>query len=182
MRLLPSTLNHTRNASTLTNRQNESAPFPALRRRGQRTTPPPPVTRFIIDHSVWARLGTSPAVVRAFRDIVEAHSPASIWVCPPTVTEIGFSARNGSEHDSVWTALSAFRDCPRPPTSHDALVIQNRLWHAALVRAVGAIDTVIAAYALANDATVLHYDSDFEHVATVMPQFRHEWIVPRGTL
>lgn len=141
-----------------------------------------PVRRFIVDHSVWARLGTAPAVAAAFRALVDAHSPASIWVCPPTATEIGFSARNATEHDIVSEGLAAFLDCPHAPTSHDALEIQNRLWRAGLVRSVGAFDTVIAAYAITNDASVLHYDSDFEHIATVMPGFSHEWIVPRGTL
>ncbi|WP_373866146.1 PIN domain-containing protein [Cryobacterium levicorallinum] len=131
---------------------------------------------------MWARLGTSPSLVAALRKVVELHSPASIWVCAPTAIEIGFSARNGPEHDSAWTPLSAFSDCPRAPTIDESLVIQNRLWHAALVRSVGEVDTLIAAYALINDATVLHYDSDFEYVARVMPRFRHEWIVPRGTV
>ena len=37
---------------------------------------------------------------------------------------------------------------------------------------------MIAEYALANDATVLHYGSDFERVAVAMPNYKHEWIVP----
>ncbi|WP_370449345.1 hypothetical protein [Cryobacterium sp. TMT1-2-2] len=49
------------------------------------------------------------------------------------------------------------------------------------MRPVGAGDTLIAACALINDATVVHYDSDFESVSKVITQFRHEWIVPRST-
>jgi predicted nucleic acid-binding protein len=62
------------------------------------------------------------------------------------------------------------------------LEIQNRLWTSGRLRAVGAMDTLIAAYALHNDATVLHYDRDFEHIAVVTPEFRHEWIVARGSV
>ena len=138
--------------------------------------------RFLVDHSVWARLGTAPSVFAAFRGILNTYSPTAIWVCPPTAIEIGSSARSGGEHTAVSSHLSAFLDCPLAPTSADSLAIQNHLWNVGLVRSVGAIDTVIAAYAVANDATVLHYDSDFEHVARVTPGFKHQWIVPRGTV
>ena len=80
------------------------------------------------------------------------------------------------------TELAAFPECVRTPTPHAALKIQNALWVAGRVRAAGTIDTLIAAYALANDATVLHFDSDFDHIATVIPAFRHQWIVPRGSI
>jgi hypothetical protein len=34
----------------------------------------------------------------------------------------------------------------------------------------------------ANYATVLHYDSDLEHVARVNASFVHRYIVPRGSI
>lgn len=62
------------------------------------------------------------------------------------------------------------------------LAIQNALFNGGLLRAVGAVDTVIAAYAITNDAVVLHYDGDYEHVARVRDDFRQLWIAPRGAL
>jgi predicted nucleic acid-binding protein len=59
---------------------------------------------------------------------------------------------------------------------------QNALWNRGLLRAAGAMDTLIAAYAIRNKATLLHYDRDFDHIASPTPDFRHEWIVPRGSL
>jgi predicted nucleic acid-binding protein len=56
------------------------------------------------------------------------------------------------------------------------------LWNGGLLRSIGAIDTVIAAYAIRNDATVFHYDRDFERVASAAPGFRLAWAVPRGTV
>jgi len=137
--------------------------------------------RILIDNSVWARLGTTPGVRTALAALVNAYSPSRIMICPPSVAEFGFSARSGAEHAQVVTHLAAFTDCPIAPTSFDVLDIQNRLWNGGFVRGVGAVDTVIAAYALRNDAAVLHYDRDFEHVAAVTPGFRHEWVIPRGT-
>lgn len=50
-----------------------------------------------------------------------------------------------------------------------------------LHRAAGAFDLLTAAVAEHHRATVLHYDTDFEHIASVTGQ-RHQWISPRGSL
>jgi len=36
--------------------------------------------------------------------------------------------------------------------------------------------------AILHGAVVLHYDSDFDHIAEVADDFRHEWVVPCGTV
>lgn len=114
--------------------------------------------------------------------LLAAHSPWAILVCPPVVAEVGFSARSGKDHDAVRRFLAEFSDCETHPSSGLVLDIQNALFMGGLVRAVGAVDTVIAAYAVANRATVLHYDHDFEHVERVRDDFQHAWVAPRGTL
>ena len=141
----------------------------------------PEPERFIVDNSVWARLSTSADVRASLVALVNLHSPSAIMICPPVAAEVGFSARTGSDHDQVMKRLAAFPECPRVPTSADVLDLQNRLWNGGLLRSVCAIDTVIAAYGIVNDATILHYDSDFEHVASVTPGFRHAWVVPHGS-
>lgn len=110
------------------------------------------------------------------------HSPWAILTCPPVVAEVGFSARNGADHDAVRRHLAQFPECETHPSTDLVLDIQNALFHGGLFRAVGAIDTLIAAYAVANDATVVHYDSDFEHVAAVNDDFRHLWVAERGSI
>lgn len=137
--------------------------------------------RLLVDNSVWQRV-RQPAVRTELDRLRTRHGAQSVLVCPPIAAEVGFSARNGPDHDAVAAALAAFDDCAVHPTSADVLDVQNALFHGGLVRAVGALDTVIAAYALANDATVLHYDRDFEHVARVRPALEHRWIAPPGTL
>jgi len=138
--------------------------------------------RFIVDNSVWQRLSHQEPVRDRFTRLIESTSPAMIMVCPPVVAEVGFSARNGGDHDRLRQALAQFAECPVHPTTAITLGIQNALLTNGFFRAVGALDTVIAAYALANDAAVLHYDRDFELIAKVVPSFRHEWIVARGAL
>jgi predicted nucleic acid-binding protein len=48
-------------------------------------------------------------------------------------------------------------------------------------RAAGVIDLLTAAVAEHHGAVILHYDSDFEHIAATTGQ-QHQWIVPRGSL
>ena len=110
------------------------------------------------------------------------RSPWAFLICPPVAAEVGFGARNAGDHAAVRSSLATFPDCERHPTTAEVLEIQTSLIDAGLFRAVGALDTVIAAYALVNEATVLHYDRDFEHVATVTPDFAQRWIAPPGTL
>jgi predicted nucleic acid-binding protein len=140
---------------------------------------PPP---FIVDNSVWGRLPTKPDVRRAFEALIGTHRPSSILVCPPVVAEYGFSARTADEHRAIANALTAFAECQIAPDSPLTLDVQFRVWRAGLVRGAGALDTVIAAYALANDATVVHYDRDFEIIARAVPDLKHRWIVPRGSV
>jgi predicted nucleic acid-binding protein len=139
-------------------------------------------SRFLIDNSVWGRLSTDPSVVTALKSIVNLARPDNVLVCPPIVVEVGFSARTGRDHSVLMKQLTAFAQCAEHPTTDEAMLIQNRLWNGGLLRSAGAMDTLIAAFAIKNDATLLHYDSDFEHIAAVMPAFRHQWIVPRGSL
>lgn len=145
------------------------------------TERPPVAARFLIDNSVWQRQ-RQPAVHDATARLMAAHPPWSILTCPPVVAEVGFSARSGTDHDTVRQSLTEFPECETHPSVALVLDIQNAIFYGGLVRAVGATDTVIAAYAVANDATVVHYDGDFEHVAHVWPGFRHAWIAPRGSL
>jgi len=46
-------------------------------------------------------------------------------------------------------------------------------------RAAGVIDLLTAAVAEYHGAVILHYDADFEHIASVTGQ-AHKWIVPQG--
>ena len=137
--------------------------------------------RLLIDNSVWARL-TDPTVSDALKQALDAANPDEVLICPPIAAEIGFSAQTTSGHRSLMEQLALFSDCPVHPTAQEVLALQNALWSAGLLRAAGATDTVIAAYAIANDATLLHYDRDFEHIAAVAPRFSQQWIVPRGSL
>jgi predicted nucleic acid-binding protein len=121
-------------------------------------------------------------VVEELKKIVELVSPADLLVCPPVALEYGFTAPSGKAHAALIAQLDAFEQCDGHPDQEEVVDIQGRLWNGGLLRAAGAMDTLIAAYAMKNDAAVLHYDRDFEHIASVVPGFAHRWIVPRGSI
>jgi predicted nucleic acid-binding protein len=60
--------------------------------------------------------------------------------------------------------------------------LQWALFEAAKGRAAGVVDLLIAGIAVEHDAVVLHYDSDFDVLASVDRRFRARWVVPRGSV
>jgi predicted nucleic acid-binding protein len=110
-------------------------------------------------------------------------------VCLPTVLEACFSARNYEEQQreaaaylSAWMVLE-----PAPDIMRIAVGLQGKLFEARKGRSVGVSDLQIAATALhytteENPVIVAHYDSDFDHVASVEATLRTQWVVPKGTV
>jgi predicted nucleic acid-binding protein len=169
--------------ATSTARSASTGRFMTASRESRQASPiPSSPRRYLIDNSVWARLSTDPIVVAALKSVVDLAHPDDVLICAPIALEVGFSARTGEDHSRITKQLAAFAECSRHPTADEVLHVQNKLWRAGLVRAAGAVDCLIAAYAMKNVATLLHYDRDFEHIATVVPELRHQWIVPRGSI
>lgn len=135
------------------------------------------MTDYLVDNSVWARLASADPVITARLRSIE-RAPADLFVtCPPQVLEFCHSARTPEEHHHYREQISLGFPLERAPEESLVLDIQSALWSAGLVRAAGALDILIAGYALANDATVLTADHDFDHIAAVT-DLRHEYIAP----
>ncbi|HUP68542.1 MAG TPA: PIN domain nuclease [Acidimicrobiales bacterium] len=131
---------------------------------------------FVIDTSVVTRLR-----VPAVRQRVQALDGAGLARTAMTDLEVGFSARNGDEWDGLMSALEAFelmdvdaRHFVRARQVQRLLAVQG-------LKGRKVPDLLIAAVAEATDRTVLHYDADFDHIASVTGQTT-EWIVPPGTI
>ena len=98
-----------------------------------------------------------------------------------TDLEIGFSARNADEWDRLIVALGAFRRVDVEEHHFDrARQVQRELANRGL-KGRKVPDLLIAAVAEAASLTVLHYDADFDHIATVTGQ-PTQWIVERGSI
>lgn len=137
------------------------------------------VARCLADTSALARLGHA-AVADALGPLIEAGLVAT---CGVIEFELGWAARTSAEFDQ----LRADRDLGYewlPTMDEDwrrALDVQAELWRRGKVRAVGFPDLLIAAVAERERVTVVHYDSDYEHIAGVTGQ-AIRWVVPRGTV
>lgn len=135
------------------------------------------MTDYLVDNSVWARLASGNRAVTARLRSIE-RAPADLFVtCPPQVLEFCHSARTPAEHAQYREQISLGFPLERAPDESLVLDIQEALWNSGLVRAAGSLDILIAGYAIANDATVLAADHDFDHIAKVS-DLRHEYIEP----
>ncbi|MDP9800869.1 putative nucleic acid-binding protein [Arcanobacterium wilhelmae] len=143
-------------------------------------------TYFLLDNSALQRIYRSDAVLIAITDLSKSGLVAS---CLTQSLEGGYSARSLRD----WTlkrqaeAASTRFLPPIPDVAAIALRMQEALFAAGCGRAVGVSDLQIAATAVAHSnekqrVIVVHYDSDFETLAEVFPEFKQRWIVPRGTV
>ena len=135
------------------------------------------MTDYLVDNSVWARLAAGDELVAARLRRIE-RAPADLFVtCPPQALEFCHSARTPAEHARYREQISMGFPLERAPDETLVLDIQSALWRSGLVRSAGAVDILIAAYAIANGATVLAADHDFDHIATVS-DLEHEYVTP----
>ena len=135
---------------------------------------------YIIDNSVWSRIKHHPAVGHAIEGLDDV-----IYTCTPQRLEFLYSARSATDHARMVAFLDRVGVYLEPPPGLDALCvqIQSALAAQGKLRAVGPIDVMIAAHALANRLTVVHYDSDFaDHLGKAVPGFRQQWVVAPGSL
>jgi predicted nucleic acid-binding protein len=103
--------------------------------------------------------------------------------CITVDLEAGYSVQHPNYVARVLKARSEFMTT-FPVTelaAARAREVQVLMAERGLHRAAGAFDLLTAAIAEVHHATVLHYDADFEHIASVTGQ-RQMWVVPRGAI
>lgn len=131
---------------------------------------------YLLDTSVLTRLGR-PDVRRR----VERLDTAGLARTRMTDLEIGFSARNVAEWDRLVGALDVFALVEVEGRHFDRARQVQRLLAEAGLRGRKVPDLLIAAVAESESLSVLHYDADFDHIASVTGQ-QAEWVVARGSI
>lgn len=132
---------------------------------------------YLVDTSVLTRM-RHPSIRARVADVLAATTP---WVSRLSALEIGFSARSSDEWRDLQRALEVFAIADVIDDDHrEALQVQRELAQRGL-RGRKIPDLVIAATAQRLKVTVLHYDRDFEHIASVTGQ-QVEWVVPAGSV
>lgn len=132
---------------------------------------------FLLDTSVLKRLGHS-----GVRSVVEPLAATGqltrASICD---LEVGYSARNADEWDRLVGALDAF-DRVETTAAHVRRALQvQRLLALRSQRGRKIPELLIAAAAEQLDVAVLHYDADFDVIASITGQ-RCEWVVPSGSV
>lgn len=104
--------------------------------------------------------------------------------CALSVDEFAFSARSAADHVEASRRLRTSFLFLSSSTDSDLISVDIRaaLWRTGTGRAAGVIDVALAAVAVHANATVLHYDSDFDHIAAAYPRLTSQWVVPRGSV
>jgi len=133
--------------------------------------------RFLVDTSVVKRL-SSPEVRQVIEPLAAAGDVGRPRICD---LEVGYSARNDDEWDQLVGALDAFEPV-ETTAGHVRRGLQvQRLLAERSQRGRKIPDLLVAAAAEELHVTVLHYDSDFDLIASVTGQ-RCQWVVPAGSV
>ena len=133
--------------------------------------------RFLLDTSAVTRMSSEQV-----RTVVRAMWLAGGVGCTSvTALEYSFSARNENEWLAARDALSIFAEVPVEQRHFERASQVQRLLAQRSQKGRKIPDLLNAAVAEELNATVLHYDADFDHISAVTGQ-KTEWIVPPGTV
>ena len=133
-----------------------------------------------VDTSAWHR-ATNPEVAREWTRQLERDR---LGICDQVRLEVLWSARSANDYEELAEELSGLHVIATDASAFQrALEVQRRLAHVGGLhhRSVKIADLVIAASAEAAAATVLHYDADYDRIASITGQTT-QWIAPRGSL
>jgi len=134
---------------------------------------------YLADKSALTRSDTHPQV----REVIEPLLLAGrIATCGIVDLELLYSAPSPSIFHELAEVLQAM---PRVPVTDSvvdrALQVQSLLADQSQHRSVPLPDLLIAACAETAGLTVLHFDADYERIASLTGQAT-QWVVPRGSV
>jgi predicted nucleic acid-binding protein len=135
----------------------------------------------LADTSAWIASSRRPRLREAFDDALSANEIAT---CDAVKLELLYGTRNAEEFSSVRTGLDLLRQCPIGPDEwrraldvYEVLAHQGGLHH----RRVKHADLLVASAAESAGVGLVHYDEDFDVIASVTKQ-PVRWIARRGSL
>ena len=132
---------------------------------------------YLADKSALARFDHPPVGHRLGPLLVEGL----IATCPIIDLEILYSARSLADYEAILAERRSLMSYPITDQVTDrAIEVQYQFAHLGQHR-IPLPDLLIAAVAELNDVTVLHYDADYDRIASITQQ-PSEWIAPRGSI
>ncbi|MEX0836266.1 MAG: PIN domain nuclease [Nitriliruptor sp.] len=135
------------------------------------------MTRYLVDKSAYEQQRHDE---RAEATLTAIATEGRLAVCEIIALELLCSTRNASDYEALRTHLDALTWLPvDAAVTRAALDVQRRLAQRGQHRCP-IPDLLVAATPLVHDATVLHYDRDFDLIAEVTGQ-PTAWIIQRGS-
>lgn len=137
----------------------------------------------LIDNSAWARLGSARLDAVRAEQVAAWMADLQLATCLPFLLEAGYSARSGGERAAMMAGLAAL-----PRIEIDAAIERAALDAQSELAQIGhhrlpPADVVIAACAHTAGIGVLHYDGDYDVLATrTSLQFKSAWLTEPGLL
>lgn len=104
-----------------------------------------------------------------------------VATCPIIDLEVLYSARSRSDYEDILVERGSLPSLPINEAVTERAVAVQRLLAQRGQHRLPLPDLLIAAVAEINDLTVLHYDADYDRIASVTGQAT-EWVVPRGSV
>lgn len=132
---------------------------------------------FLVDKSAFEQQRHSAAADQVLRALA---AEGQLAVCEIVAMELLYSTRGPADYEARLAGLGSMVWLPvNAEVTRTAVDIQRRLATKGQHRRP-IPDLLIAATALEHEAVVLHYDKDFDLIASVTGQ-PARWIIPRGT-
>ncbi|MCY3947754.1 MAG: PIN domain nuclease [Acidimicrobiaceae bacterium] len=104
-----------------------------------------------------------------------------VATCPIIDLEVLYSARSRSDYEDILVERGSLPSLPINEAVTERAVAVQRLLAQRGQHRLPLPDLLIAAVAEINDLTVIHYDADYDRIASVTGQAT-EWVVPRGSV
>lgn len=139
-----------------------------------------PGTLYLIDTSAASRMAKSPQVLATIENLID---DGVVGTCVTLDLEAAFTGQSLADVKHILKSRAAYLinlhiTAGVEDRAREVLVL---LASRGLHRSAGSFDVLTAAVAEQHRAIVLHYDADFEHIASVTGQ-RQQWVAPRGSL
>ncbi|MEV6772730.1 PIN domain-containing protein [Nocardia sp. NPDC051030] len=140
---------------------------------------PTPLRLHLIDTSAAARIRYE-AVANVITGLIADRAAAT---CVTVDLEAGYSGRNLADVQNITQRRRAlYVNLPiNESIAERAREVQLLMARQGLHRAAGIVDLMTAAVAEFHGAVIVHYDADFEHIASITRQ-PHVWVAPHGSI
>ncbi len=137
----------------------------------------------LLDNSAWARVLRGEVPKERAQTVAEWMSAGELAVCLPFLLEVGYSARSAADRKAIMARLEKLPHIALDgEVERTALQAQRELTEIGHHR-IPPADILIAACGHKAEASVLHYDSDYDVLAKhTSLSFESEWLAPPGTL